>query len=150
MADHQGGSTNRLFGGLQHRAPNQAQLVGFLTLIVSGGILLMLSGLTITGLVMGLIVFAPIILITGPLWFPAAVVLFISAAVVLSTCGVGVAVLAAVTWLYRYFTGRHPLGSDRLDYARSRIADTATHVKDYAREYSGYLQSRVKDAAPGA
>ncbi|XP_039116526.1 oleosin-like [Dioscorea cayenensis subsp. rotundata] len=150
MADHQGGSTNRLFGGVQHRAPNPTQLVGFLTLIVSGGILLMLSGLTITGLVMGLIAFAPVILVTGPLWFPAAVVLFIAAAVVLSTCGVGVAVLAAVTWLYRYFTGKHPWGTDRLDYARSRIADTATHVKDYAREYGGYLQSRVKDAAPGA
>ncbi|XP_039115824.1 oleosin-like [Dioscorea cayenensis subsp. rotundata] len=122
MADHQGGSTKSLLGGLQHHAPNPAQLVGFLTRIFSGGVLLMLSGLTISGLIMGLIVFAPVILVTGPLWFPAAVVLFIAAAVIVSTCGVGVAVLAAVTWLYRYFTGKHPLGTDRLDYARSRIA----------------------------
>ncbi|KAK9105594.1 hypothetical protein Scep_022438 [Stephania cephalantha] len=46
--------------------------------------------------------------------------------------------------------GWRPPGSDRVDYARSRIADTASHVKDYAREYGGYLQSRVKDAAPSA
>ncbi|KAJ0985713.1 hypothetical protein J5N97_004069 [Dioscorea zingiberensis] len=148
MAERQGG--DRLLMRLHERAPNSAQVVGFLTLVVSGGILLMLSGLTITGLVMGLIFFAPLILVTSPLWVPAAVVFFLGAAAVLSTCGFGVAVLAVVTWLYRYFTGRHPLGSDRVDYARSRIADTATHVKDYAREYGGYLQSRVKDAAPGA
>ncbi|KAJ6976355.1 hypothetical protein NC653_028468 [Populus alba x Populus x berolinensis] len=41
-------------------------------------------------------------------------------------------------------------GSDQVDYARNRIYDTASHVKDYAREYGGYLQSKVKDAAPGA
>ncbi|KHN05978.1 hypothetical protein glysoja_046115 [Glycine soja] len=52
--------------------------------------------------------------------------------------------------MYRYFRGLHPPGSDRVDYARSRIYDTASHVKDYARDYRGYLQSKVKDAAPGA
>lgn len=60
------------------------------------------------------------------------------------------AVVAAVSWIYRYFRGFHPPGSDRFDYARTRIADTAGHVKDYAREYGGYLHSKVKDAAPSA
>ncbi|KAI4387473.1 hypothetical protein MLD38_005301 [Melastoma candidum] len=41
-------------------------------------------------------------------------------------------------------------GLERADYARDRIYDTARHVKDYAREYGGYLQTKLKDVAPGA
>ncbi|CAL9049094.1 oleosin-like [Musa acuminata AAA Group] len=135
---------------LQEQAPNSTQVIGFLTFVVSGAILLLLTGLTLTGAVMALIFFGPIILLSSPIWVPAVFVMFVATVVVLSACGLGVAVLAGTSWLYRYFMGRHPMGSDRVDYARSRIADTATHVKDYAREYSGYLKSRVKDAAPGA
>ena len=37
-----------------------------------------------------------------------------------------------------------------MDYARSRIYNTASHVKEYAREYGGYFHDKAKDAAPGA
>jgi uncharacterized membrane protein len=135
---------------LQDHAPNSTQVVGFLTLVVSGAILLLLTGITITGTVMGLIFLAPILLVTSPIWVPVGFILFVLVAGFLSTCGVSVAAVAGATWMYKYFTGRHPVGSDRVDYARGRIADTASHVKDYAKEYGGYLQSRGKDAAPGA
>lgn len=147
---HRPASGQALLRRLQDRAPTSTQVVGFLTLVISGGILLLLTGLTLTGTVAGLVFFGPIILLTSPIWFPAAAVVFIAIAGFLSFCGFGVVVVAGATWLYRYFCGRHPVGSDRVDYARSRIADTASHMKDYAREYGGYLHSRVKDAAPGA
>ncbi|KAG8086496.1 hypothetical protein GUJ93_ZPchr0010g9081 [Zizania palustris] len=112
------------------------------------------SRLTLTGAVVALIFLGPLALITSPIWVPVAIALFVLAAAVLSACAFVVAAIAAVaggTWTYRYFTGRHPVGADRVDYARSRIADTASHVQDYAREYGGgYLHSRAKDAAPGA
>ncbi|KAF8407868.1 hypothetical protein HHK36_007006 [Tetracentron sinense] len=135
---------------LHAHAPNSSQLIGILTLVISGGILLLLTGLTLTATVMGLIFFTPLILLTSPIWVPVATVLFVAIAGFLSMCGFGVAVLAGLSWMYKYFRGWHPPGSDRVDYARSRIADTASHVKDYAREYGEYLQSKVKDAAPGA
>ncbi|KAM7469978.1 hypothetical protein LguiA_008161 [Lonicera macranthoides] len=135
---------------LQEHAPNSAQLVGFLTLIISGGILLLLTGLTITAAVLSLIFFTPLILLSSPIWVPLGTILFIAIAGFLSVCGSGVAAVTALSWMYRYFRGFHPPGSDRVDYARSRIYDTASHVKDYAREYGGYLHSKVKDAAPGA
>ncbi|XP_008800936.1 oleosin-like [Phoenix dactylifera] len=135
---------------LHGRAPNSTQVIGLLTLVISGAILLLLTGVTLTGTVAGLVFFGPIILLTSPIWFPIAAVIFMAIAGFLSVCGVGIASVAGATWLYRYFSGRHPVGSDRVDYARSRIADTASQMKDYAREYGGYLQSRVKDAAPGA
>ncbi|OWM65163.1 oleosin 1 [Punica granatum] len=142
-----GGPVLRKF---HEHASSPTQLIGFLALIVSGGILLLLTGLTATGLVMSLIFFTPLLIISSPIWFPVCTVIFIGITWTLSMCGFGVAVLAGVSWLYRYFKGFNPPGSGQVDYARNRIYDTASHMKDYAREYGGYLQSKAKDAAPGA
>ncbi|KAL6618724.1 hypothetical protein ACP70R_033863 [Stipagrostis hirtigluma subsp. patula] len=143
-------SSATLLRRVQTHAPNSTQVVGFLTLLVFGAVLLLLTGLTLTGAVVALVFLGPLALLTSPIWVPVAIALFVLVAAALSACGFAVAALAGATWMYRYFTGRHPVGADRVDYARSRIADTASHVKDYAREYGGYLHNRSKDAAPGA
>ncbi|ESW27146.1 hypothetical protein PHAVU_003G177800 [Phaseolus vulgaris] len=135
---------------LQDRAPNSAHLGGILTLLVTASVFLLLAGLTLTGAVLGLIFFTPLIIVSSPVWVPASILLFVITAGFFSACGFVVALVAALSWMYRYFRGLHPPGSDQVDYARSRIYDTASHVKDCAREYGGYLQSKVKDAAPGA
>ncbi|GMH17084.1 hypothetical protein Nepgr_018925 [Nepenthes gracilis] len=144
------GNPVTFLGKLNEHAPNSNQLIGVLTLIISGAILLLLSGITITTVVFGLIFFAPLIVISSPIWLPIAVVLFVAVGGFLSICGFFLTVIAAASWLYKYFRGLHPLGSDRFDYARSRIANTASHVRDYAWEYGGYLHGKVKDAAPSA
>ncbi|KAK7347424.1 hypothetical protein VNO80_21954 [Phaseolus coccineus] len=135
---------------LQDRAPNSAHLGGILTLLITASVFLLLAGLTLTGAVLGLIFFTPLIIVSSPVWVPASILLFVITAGFFSACGFVVALVAALSWMYRYFRGLHPPGSDQVDYARSRIYDTASHVKDCAREYGGYLQSKVKDAAPGA
>ncbi|KAM7483051.1 hypothetical protein LguiB_007634 [Lonicera macranthoides] len=135
---------------LHHNTPNSTQFTRLLTPIISGGILLLLTGLTITATILGLIFFTPLILFSSPIWVPVGTVLFVAISGFLSIFGFGVAGAAALSWTYRYFKGFHPPGSDRVDYARSRIYDTASHVKDYAREYGEFFQSKVKDAAPGA
>ncbi|KAK9080361.1 hypothetical protein SSX86_000119 [Deinandra increscens subsp. villosa] len=135
---------------LRRHSPNSTQLMGLMTLLISGAILLLLTGVTITVAVIGLIFFAPIIIFTSPIWVPIGTLLFVVVAGFVSVCGSGLAAVGSVYWLYKYFKGLHPVGSERVDYARSRIADTASHVKDYAREYGGYFQGKVKDAAPGA
>ncbi|XP_043698043.1 oleosin G-like [Telopea speciosissima] len=145
-----GGGGGTFLRKLQVHAPNSTQLMGFLTLMISGSILLLLTGLTLSASVLGLIFITPLILLTSPIWVPAGTLLLIGVSGFLSMCGFGVAVVAGLSWMYKYLRGRHPPGSDSLDYARRRLADTAYHVKDYAREYGGYLHSRVKDAAPGA
>ncbi|XP_054804661.1 oleosin G [Prosopis cineraria] len=135
---------------LHEHAPNSIQLIGLLTLLITGTVLLLLTGLTVAGAVLGLMFFAPLIIVSSPIWVPVGTVLFIVAAGFLSMCGFGVVVVAVLSWMYRYFRGLNPPGSGRIDYARTRIFDTASHVKDCAREYGGYLQGKVKDAAPGA
>ncbi|PON62079.1 Oleosin [Parasponia andersonii] len=143
-------TTSSFLRRLHEHAPHSTQLMGFLTLIVSGAILLLLTGATVTVTVLGIIFFSPLIILSSPIWVPIGGFLFVITAGFLSLCGFGVAAVAVASWIYRYYRGLHPLGSDRVDYARSRIYDTASHVKDYAREYGGYLQSKAKDAAPGA
>lgn len=135
---------------LQVHSPNSTQLIGFMTLVISSGILLLLTGMTLTVTVLGLIFFMPLILISSPIWVPAGTIIFIVVAGFLSFLGFGIAAVVAISWLYRYFRGFHPPGSDRVDYARSRITNTASHMKDYAREYGEYWQQKAKDAAPGA
>ncbi|KAL9672576.1 hypothetical protein QQ045_028827 [Rhodiola kirilowii] len=135
---------------LQTHSPNSTQMLGILTLIITVAILLILSGITLTATVLGLIFFSPIILFSSPVWIPLAIFLFVTVASVLGLCGIGLGMVAGGSWMYKYFRGMNPPGAGRVDYARSRIVDTASHVKDYAKEYGGYLQSRVKDAAPGA
>ncbi|KAG0489243.1 hypothetical protein HPP92_008023 [Vanilla planifolia] len=144
------GGCHALLRRIHHHSPNSSQVVGFLTLALSGAILLLLIGITVIGATLGFIAFVPLLLMTSPVWVPLVSSAFVLLAGAAAFSGTAVATAAGVTWLYRYFTGRHPVGSDRVDYARSRIADTASHVKDYAREYGGYIQSRIKDAAPGA
>ncbi|KAJ6672579.1 OLEOSIN [Salix viminalis] len=133
-----------------HVGSNPSQLVGLSTLLISGAILLLLTGIAVTGSTLGLILFTPLIIISSPIWAPISVFLFFVVAGFLTFCGLGLAVAAGLSWAYRYFRGLNPPGSDQVDYARSRIYDTASHVKDYAREYGGCLQSKAKDAAPGA
>ncbi|PKA64582.1 Oleosin 16 kDa [Apostasia shenzhenica] len=148
--DFRSGGVRTLAQRIQDHSPTSSQVIGFLTLAISGAILLLLTGVTVTGATLGLIVLAPLLLLTSPVWVPAAVVGFLLLTVAATAVCAAVATVATATWLYRYFTGRHPVGSEQVNYARHRIADTASQVKDYAREYGGYLQSRIKDAAPGA
>ncbi|KAL6006878.1 hypothetical protein ACLOJK_032374 [Asimina triloba] len=143
-------TTNAFLRRLHEHTPNSAQAMGFLTLVTSGGILLLLTGLALAVPALAFVFFTPLIILLSPVWVPAGAVLFVAIAGLLSMCVFGVVGLAGASWTYKYARGWHPPGSDRVDYARSRIADTASHMKDYAREYSVYLQSKVKDAAPGA
>nr|GEW63927.1 oleosin 1 [Tanacetum cinerariifolium] len=150
ISDHHHQQPPPIMQRLRHHSLNSTQLMGLTTLIISGAILLLLTGITITITILSLIFFTPIIILTSPIWVPIGTLLFVLIAGFLSVCGSGLFVVFSVTWMYKYFKGLHPVGSDRVDYARSRIADTASHVKDYAWEYGGYFQGKVKDAAPGA
>ncbi|CAN1180317.1 unnamed protein product [Linum perenne] len=143
----------RLQSFIQRHAPGNTastQLIGLLTLLITGSILLLLTGATVTVFVLSLIFLTPILIVFSPIWVPVATLLFVLVAGFLTFAGFVVAMVGGLSWGYRYYRGMNPVGSDRFDYARERIYDTAGVVKDYAREYGGYFQSKVKDAAPGA
>ncbi|CAN0891417.1 unnamed protein product [Linum grandiflorum] len=144
---------HRLQTLIQRHAPGNTastQLIGLLTLLITASILLLLTGATVAVFVLSLIFLAPILLVFSPIWVPVATLLFVLVTGFLTFAGFVVAMVGGLSWGYRYYRGMNPVGSDRFDYARERISDTAGAVKEYAREYGGYFQSKVKDAAPGA
>ncbi|TYJ49819.1 hypothetical protein E1A91_A01G161800v1 [Gossypium mustelinum] len=125
-------------------APNTTPLLAFLFIFfVSALTLLILTALALSATVLGFIFFMPLVLFTSPIWLPGCTLLFLTAAGFLLACGFGGAVAAGSTWMFRYFWGMHPPGSNRVGSARTRICDTASHVKDYV----GYLQSKRPDKA---
>ncbi|KAF2922332.1 hypothetical protein DAI22_07g104900 [Oryza sativa Japonica Group] len=67
---------------VQTHAPSSTQVVGFLTLVVSGAELLLLTGLTLIGAVVALNFLGPIALLTSPIWVPVAIVVAHEAATV--------------------------------------------------------------------
>ncbi|CAN8270258.1 unnamed protein product [Cochlearia groenlandica] len=149
---HGGSTTDRkstvvsLLRKLKSHSPTSTELFDYFGLFISIGIFAFLLGITFTAVIIGSIVFFPLIIVSSPIWIP---IFAIFAGLLTISCSV-LGTVAVVWWTYRYYRGMHPVGSVHMDYARSRVYDTASHVKDYAREYGGYFHGRAKDAAPGA
>ncbi|MFS7980395.1 putative oleosin [Helianthus anomalus] len=63
------------------------------------------KGVTVGGVVL---LFSPVLIIFGPVWVP----------------------LFLIYWVYNYLTGKHPVGADKVDYARHKIAESVEEVKN--------------------
>ncbi|KAJ1376636.1 Oleosin [Sesbania bispinosa] len=130
--------------------PPSRQTVKFITAATIGVTLLLLSGLILTGTVIGLIIATPLLVLFSPILVPAAIVLSLAAGGFLFSGGCGVAAIAALSWIYNYVSGNQPAGSDTLDYARGAIADKARDVKERAKDYASYAQGRAQETTQGS
>ncbi|XP_050213536.1 oleosin Ara h 15.0101-like [Mercurialis annua] len=127
-------------------APTSQQAVKFLTAATLGAACLFLSGLTLTGTVVALIIATPALVLCSPVLVPAAIVIFLVICGFFFSGGCGLAAIMALTWMYNYMTGKHPPGADQLDYARGQIARKAQDMKDRAKEYGQYVQQKAQEA----
>ncbi|CAK7353108.1 unnamed protein product [Dovyalis caffra] len=126
--------------------PTSRKAVKFVTAGAIGAALLVLSGLTLTGTVIAVVVATPILVLFSPVLVPAATVVFLVTSGFFFSGGFGLAAIMVLLWIYNYVTGKHPPGADKLDYARGRIAETAKDMKDRAKEYGQYVQQKAQDA----
>ncbi|EOA28612.1 hypothetical protein CARUB_v10024833mg [Capsella rubella] len=137
MADHNHQQRHHqqqqpMLRNLHESAPSTRQVVRFLTAATIGLSLLVLSGLTLTGTVIGLIVATPLMVLFSPVLVPAMITLVLLTAGFFFSGGCGVAAATALTWIYRYVTGKHPMGADKVDYARMRISEKAKELGHFA------------------
>ncbi|XP_021890285.1 oleosin 16 kDa [Carica papaya] len=116
------------------------ETVRFLTAAGIGTTLLVLSGITLTATVIGLILATPVLVLFSPILVPAAAAVVLMGTGLLFSGGCGAAAIATLTWIYRYVTGKHPAGAEKVDYARKRIAEKA-------REYGQYVQQKAQEAS---
>ncbi|XP_078431356.1 oleosin family protein [Wolffia australiana] len=121
------------------------QTVKFLTAATIGTGLLVLSGLTMTVTVVGLVLATPVMVLFSPVLVPAGIVVALAAGGFFFSGGFGVAALSALAWIYNYVTGKHPLGADQLDSARLKLMSTARDVKERAKEYGHYVQNKAHE-----
>ncbi|RVX17285.1 hypothetical protein VitviT2T_004379 [Vitis vinifera] len=135
---------------LYDSAPSSRQAVKFLTAATIGTILLVLSGLTLTGTVIALIIATPALVVFSPILVPAGTVIFLATTGFLFSGCCGVTALMALSWLYEYVAGKHPPGADQLDYARMRIANKARDMKERAKEYGQYVHHKAQEATQGS
>lgn len=82
--------------------PAQTNIAKFLTAGAISTTLLGLSGLTLTGTVMALILATPFLVLLSPVLVPAAIVMFLAAVGFVFSGGCGMAAIAALAWLYKY------------------------------------------------
>lgn len=108
---------------------------------------MLLSGLTLTGTVIALIVATPILVLLSPILVPAGIMVFLVTAGLFFSGGCGLMAILALTWMYNYLTGKHPPGADKLEYARGQLARKAHDMKERAKEYGQYVQQKAQEAA---
>lgn len=102
------------------------------TAFAISGVLLVISGLTLTGTMILVTVATPLLLIFSPVLVPAAITVFFIVAGFITSGGLGVAAASVMSWIYQYVTGKHPPGSEKLDHVQMALASKARDMKDRA------------------
>ncbi|XP_073283533.1 oleosin 1-like [Primulina huaijiensis] len=102
------------------------------TAVTLGGSLMVLSGLTLAATVIALVLATPLLVIFSPVLVPATITIFLILAGFVTSGGFGATASFLFYWMYRYATGKHPVGADQLDRAREKISHAAYDVKDRA------------------
>nr|AVI59151.1 OLE1/tagRFP [Cloning vector pUbiCas9-Red]AVI59155.1 OLE1/tagRFP [Cloning vector pEciCas9-Red] len=111
------------------------QIAKAATAVTAGGSLLVLSSLTLVGTVIALTVATPLLVIFSPILVPALITVALLITGFLSSGGFGIAAITVFSWIYKYATGEHPQGSDKLDSARMKLGSKAQDLKDRAQYY---------------
>lgn len=123
------------YSGLHQQQSQSYQMVKAATAITAGGSLLILSALTLSGTVIALTVATPLLVIFSPVLVPAAITVVMLITGFLASGGFGVAAVSVMAWLYRYMTGRHPVGADSLEQARMKLAGKAREAREKGEHY---------------
>ncbi|KFK29003.1 hypothetical protein AALP_AA7G076700 [Arabis alpina] len=129
------------------------QIAKAATAVTAGGSLLVLSSLTLVGTVIALTVATPLLVIFSPILVPALITVALLITGFLSSGGFGIAAITVFSWIYKYATGEHPQGSDRLDSARMKLGSKAQDLKDrahyYGQQHTGGEHDRDRDRTTG-
>lgn len=124
-----------------HKQQLSHQVAKTTTAVTLGGSLMVLSGLTLAATVIGLVLATPVLVLFSPVLVPASITVFLILAGFVTSGGFGAVASFVFYWMYRYATGKHPIGAEQLDRAKDRITHAAHDVKDKAEQFG---QQHVK------
>ncbi|XP_077244254.1 oleosin H2-like [Tasmannia lanceolata] len=111
---------------LPEKGPTASQVIAVITLFPLGGILLTLSGLTLTGTVIGTALATPVFILFSPVLVPAAIVLTLAVAGFLMSGALGITALSSLSWMVNYLRGVR--GPEQLEHGKRRMHEAAGHL----------------------
>nr|AWA46069.1 high MW oleosin isoform 2 [Canarium ovatum] len=117
------------------RGPTASQVIAVLTLLPVGGTLLLLSGLTLAGSVIGLLVTTPLFVIFSPVLVPAAVTIGLAVTGFFASGAFGLTGLTSMSWVFNYL--RKATGS--------MMADMAGYVGKKTKEMGQEVQTKAHE-----
>lgn len=106
------------------------QLAKTTTAVTLGGSMVVLSGLTLAVTIIGLVLATPLLVIFSPVLVPASIGVFLLLVGFFTAGVLGSTGTFVLTWMYRYATGKHPIGADQLDRARAKITGAGKEIKE--------------------
>ncbi|KAJ0047931.1 hypothetical protein Pint_15515 [Pistacia integerrima] len=128
---------NEAFKGmLPERAPSKSQFLTLVTLLPVGGTLLLLSGLTLAGTLIGLAITTPLFVIFSPVLVPAALVIGLAITGFLTSGAFGITALSALSWMAN-------------SLRRMRVPEQMDHLKRLAqqtREMAQTVQAKAQES----
>ncbi|KAA8542264.1 hypothetical protein F0562_023600 [Nyssa sinensis] len=87
---------------LPEKGPSTSKVIAVVTLLPVGGVLLFLSGLILTGTLIGLALTTPLFVICSPVLVPAALVMCLAVAGFLTSGAFGITALSSLSWIINY------------------------------------------------
>ncbi|XP_010936629.1 oleosin H2 [Elaeis guineensis] len=96
----------RIKGLLPQKGPSASHVLAVVTLLPIGGILLALSGIILTGTVIGFAVVTPLFVIFSPVLVPAALAIGLAVMGFLASGASGLTALMSLSWVVSYVKGR--------------------------------------------
>ncbi|CAH9086567.1 unnamed protein product [Cuscuta europaea] len=109
-----------------------------------GGSLMLLSGLTLVATIVGLVIATPLLVIFSPVLLPALLAALLILTGFLASGAFGATSSFIFYWSYRYITGKHPIGADKIDYAKDKLANAAYGIKEKAEQLGNKAQQQIK------
>ncbi|CAL5440992.1 unnamed protein product [Camellia sinensis] len=142
IQEYQQKATDNFKGFLPEKGPSKSQILAVVTLLPVGGFLLLLSGLTLTGTLIGLAVTTPLFVICSPVLVPAALTVALAVAGFLTSGAFGITALSSLSWIINYI--RRSRMPEPIEYAKRRVHDTAGQMGPKTREVGQKAQESVR------
>ncbi|PWA43171.1 Oleosin 1 [Artemisia annua] len=108
------------------------------TMTMIGSSLIVLSGFTFVGTVLGLILVTPLFVVFSPVLVSVVITVFVFATGFNISGGLGVAGVTVLVWLYMYVTDKHPIGANSLDQMMHKLGLMGQEMREKSvREIEG-------------
>ncbi|XP_002273158.4 oleosin H2 [Vitis vinifera] len=122
----------------EQKGPSASKILAVIALLPLGGTLLLLSGLTFVGSMVGLAVATPLFLLFSPVLVPAAIGIGLAVTGFLSSGALGVTALSSLSWFLNYL---RQLAAGMPDYFQRVTDKLGRETKEMGQE----LQSQAHE-----